>query len=216
MTGMKGDPETALTRYLAMGPNRSLRRLAVELGAIGIAVHEDTVRRWSARYGWQAQARAFEARRDEEEAQRVTSLARGLGDADDMHERHAALGRELVRLADEWARKLVAEGHPVTPTDVARWAEAGVRIERLAMGEATSRTEVHRTTYNTLLVGVLELFKAVVQPAIPGDEREMVSREFADGVNAITGKVLEGDGKTAASRAAEAGSSIVYDETLSA
>ena len=65
------------------------------------------------------------------------------------------------------------------------------------MGEATSRTEVNRTTYSTLLVGVLELFKTVVQPAIPGEAREMVSREFADGVNAITGKVL-GDAKTAA------------------
>ena len=29
-------------------------------------------------------------------------------------------------------------------------------------------------------------------------EREMVSREFADGVNAITGKVLNGNAKTAA------------------
>lgn len=198
MNGSKGDPETALTRYLAMGPNRSLRRLAVELGEHGIAVHEDTVRRWSARYGWQAQVRAFESRRQQEEEQRVTSLARGLGDADDMYERHANLGRELVRLANEWAQKLVAEGHPMTPTDVARWAEAGVRIERLAMGEATSRTEVNRTTYNTLLVGVLDLFKTVVQPAISGEAREMVSREFADGVNAITGKVLEGGAKTAA------------------
>ncbi len=198
MPGLKGDPETALTRYLAMGPNRSLRRLAAELGENGIAVHEDTVRRWSARYGWQAQVQAFEARRYEEEEQRVTSLARGLGDADDMHERHASLGRELVRLANEWARKLVEEGHPVTPIDVARWAEAGVRIERLAMGEATSRTEVNRTTYNTVLVGVLELFKAVVQPAIPGDARELVAREFADGVNAITDKVIDGNAKTAA------------------
>ena len=198
MSALKGDPETALTRYLAMGPNRSLRRLAVELGKSGIAVHEDTVRRWSARYGWQTQVQAFDARRYEEEEQRVESLARGFGEADDMNQRHAALGRELVRLANEWAQKLVAEGHPMTPTDVARWAEAGVRIERLAMGEATSRTEVNRTTYNTLLVGVLELFKTIVQPAIAGDAREMVSREFADGVNEISGKVLGGNAKTAA------------------
>ena len=181
-----------------MGSGRSLRRLAAELGEHGVTVHEDTVRRWSSRYGWQAQVQAFEARRHQEEEQRVDSLARSLSESDAMNDRHATLGQELVRLANDWARKLVEKGHPMTPTDVARWAEAGVRIERLAMGEATSRTEVNRTTYTAVLMGVLELFKAVVQPALPGDARELVAREFADGVNEITTKVIGDDAKTAA------------------
>ena len=189
------DATSALGAYLGM-QRRSLRRLVRELAKRDMHVSLWTVKRWSVRHEWQAEAAAYDARRAVENDRRMEVVANYADGSVSMAERHAGLGRQLQELAREWAQTYIAEGYPATAADVARWAEAGVRIERLAMGEATSRTEVNRTTYNTVLVGVLELFKTVVQPAIPGDARELVAREFADGVNAITDKVLDGDART--------------------
>lgn len=191
------DATSALGAYLGM-ERRSLRRLVRELADRHIHVSLWAVKWWSVRHDWQAEAAAYDARRTEEDDRRMEVVATYADENRTMEERHGGLGRKLQDLASEWAERYITEGHPLTPTEVVKWAESGVAIERLATGQATSRTEINRTTYNTLLVGVLELFKTVVQPAIPGDAREMVSREFADGVNAITDRMLEGNAKTAA------------------
>ena len=190
------DATAALGAYLGM-ERRSLARLVQDLEARGIRVSLWTVKRWSARHDWQAEAEAYDAQRAAEGERRTEMVANYADASIPMAERHAVLGRKLQQLATEWAQRYVKEGKPLTAAEVVKWAETGVAIERLALGQATSRTEVNRTTYNTVLVGVLELFKTVVQPAIPGDDREMVSREFADGVNEITGKVI-GNGNSAA------------------
>ncbi len=109
-----------------------------------------------------------------------------------MNDRHASLGRNLQALATEWAQKLVEEGQPMTPSDVVRWAEAGVRIERLALGQATSRTEVN---YNRIAAPILALFQQIVQPALPEPVRAQVVRDFADGVNEIRDNVSGDEGK---------------------
>ena len=188
------DATAALGAYLGM-ERRSLRRLVRELETRGLHVSLWTVKRWSVRHDRQAEAAAYDARRAEIDDRRMDVVANYADASVSMAERHAGLGRKLQELAREWAQKYIAEGYPATAADVARWAEAGVAIERLALGQATSRTEVNRTTYTAVLMGVLELFKAVVQPALPGDARELVAREFADGVNDITAKVLESNTK---------------------
>ena len=183
------DATTALGVYLGM-ERRSLHRLVRELARRQIHVSLWTVKRWSARHDWQAEAAAFDAQRAEEHDRRTEMLATYTDETIPMAERHAVLGRKLQDLAQEWAQRYVEDGKPLTANEVVKWAETGIAIERLALGQATSRTEINRVTYNTVLVGVLELFKTVVQPAIPLNERELVARDFADGVNAITGKVI--------------------------
>ena len=47
---------TALNMYLALGPDRSLKRLAAEAKKAGISLSIATLKRWSPRYGWQQAA----------------------------------------------------------------------------------------------------------------------------------------------------------------
>ena len=179
---MRIDPGTALVRYLAQGPTRSLSRLYRELVAEGIEVSDSTIKKWSTRNEWQVHVRAFEARQREIEEQRLEALAHGWDQTEAMNNRHAELGAELQRLASAWAKKLAEDGHPMSPRDVARWAEAGVRIERLAVGAATSR---HEHSWNEFILPVLALFQQVVVPRVPEDNRQTILTDFADGVNQI-------------------------------
>ena len=179
---MRMDPGTALVRYLAMGPTRSLSRLYHELVAEGIEVSDSTIKKWSTRNEWQVHVRAFEVRQREIEEQRLEALAHGWDQTEAMNNRHAELGAELQRLASTWAKKLAEDGHPMSPRDVARWAEAGVRIERLAVGAATSR---HEVGWDQFILPVLALFQQVVVPRVPEDSRETILMDFADGVNQI-------------------------------
>ena len=188
------DATAALGAYLGM-ERRSLRRLVRDLAGRGLHVSLWTVKRWSVRHDWQAEAAAYDATRAVANDRRMDVVANYADESVPMAARHAGLGRKLQDLATEWAARYVTEGQPLTPAEVVKWAEAGVAIERLALGQATSRSEVNRTTYTAVLVGVLELFKAVVQPALPGEAREIVAREFADGVNDITAKVLDSNTK---------------------
>lgn len=170
-------PDAALVRYLAQGPGRSLTRLHAELIAEGHSVHVKTVQRWSHRHDWQTHAKAHDAR--QRESQDVSVVSRAIA----MEGRHVELGRELQRMALVWAQKLQEEGHPLTPTEVARWAEAGVRIERLAVGAATSRTEVNVQVWSQLLVQVGALFEQVIMPVLPQGQRDVVARQLANGLN---------------------------------
>lgn len=172
-------PDAALVRYLAQGPGRSLTRLHAELEHEGHSIHVKTVQRWSHQHGWQTYAKAHDAR--QRESQDTTVVSRAVA----MEGRHAELGRELQRMALMWAVKLQEEGHPLTPTEVARWAEAGVRIERLAVGAATSRTEVNVQVWSQVLVAIGALFDQVVTPALPQAKRDLVARELAEGLNGI-------------------------------
>ena len=66
-------------------------------------------------------------------------------------------------------------------------ARAGVRIDWLAIGEATSRSEV---TWNAFIRPVLNLFQQMVQPALPAEMREAVTAGFADEVNQVHGGLV--------------------------
>lgn len=171
-------PDEALVRYLALGPQRSVRLLHEHLAKEGIAVHPTTMRKWSADRAWRLHASEYDSRiRVSRESSAVARAATLDGD-------HATLGRELQRLAMDWARRLEEEEAPMTATEVARWAEAGVRIERLAFAASMGRKE---TLASAFVLPVLRLYRDLVQPALRDDLREAVDREFAEGINAITG-----------------------------
>ena len=182
---LRVDASTALTRYLGMGPGRSLSRLHRELTESGVSVSADTIKRWSSKHEWQTHVQAFESRQHQIEGERLESLAHGWDRTESMNERHAALGAELQRLAAVWAGRLAEEGHPMTPAEVAKWAEAGVRIERLAVGAATARTEViGPAAWNAVIVPILTIFQNVTAD-LPPDVRNQIAAPFADEVNAL-------------------------------
>lgn len=75
-------------------------------------------------------------------------------------------------------------GTPLTPSDIARLADVGTKIERLAVGEATSRIEVVENTLRAMVMEISALFREV--NVYPDQDDRM--REFGTGADAIIGR----------------------------
>lgn len=170
--------------YLALGGDRSLVRVQELCTAIAPESVPSlrTLKGWSTQFEWVKDAEAFDARRS---AQNTEVL---LQDTFDIDRRHGQVGRALQQLALLGLNKAAPEqggvrvlGSDVRPGDIARLAEAGVRIERLAAGLATERTEVLVQVWNAITVQVVELFLTVNGIV---DENARAVR-FAEGIDRI-------------------------------
>lgn len=174
-------PQEAMLRYLSMGQQRSINKLVAELDAADLHVNRVTVEHWSKRDGWVAQAREFdamyEARLRDELAS--TAVERDL--------RQARMGYMMQRVALRGLSELdTAEELHLEPGEIARFADTGMRLERLAQGAANSNVTV---IYNQFMGPVLQLFQTVVA-TLPDNVRGQVTKQFADGVNGIRDAVF--------------------------
>lgn len=112
--------------------------------------------RWSSQYDWTERARAWDdsiidrIRKDREKE----LIA--------MRKRHIEAGQAMQSVAARSMLKAVNEKTEIPLEDVPRWMWAGVRIERLAAGEATENVR-----QETILPNVLE----VRIPDVGGNER---------------------------------------------
>ena len=130
----------AFDAYVGLGPNRSLERLHDVLAAdpgrhrLKTAPGLRTLYRWSAALHWQDRIADLEreARRGDA-AEHVEALRL-------MNDRHAQEGVALQQRAVQRLRALL-DGE-LTPSEAIRALGEGVRIERLARGEVTDRTQV--------------------------------------------------------------------------
>lgn len=123
----------AFGRYWELGAVRSIELLREVLEASGRAPSLRTLYEWSRRYQWQRRIHDLErdARASEDEARR--SALR------EMHERQA---REALFLQQRGAEWLAALGpDEASPEAAIRAIVEGAKLERLARGEATERTE---------------------------------------------------------------------------
>lgn len=145
--------------YLAMGSHRSLEKLHATLTNGGLSLTLNTLKNYSARYGWQQRLRtaeeAAQAQLDEErDAERL------LG----MNERQANYGELAQRLAGHYLGEIFARVRvdPTavrgTPTDITRLLAEGSRMERLARGEVTNRTEARVQAYGVMVRQITEVF----------------------------------------------------------
>lgn len=89
---------TAFAEYCALGPARSLRKLATVWGKNGAYVGQ--LERWSSQYKWVERAKQYDAERI---AERV---AKKQVDREQMEDRHAKEAKE----EQSWARKILQEG----------------------------------------------------------------------------------------------------------
>lgn len=180
--------EQAKLRYLALGPQRSLRWLGEILDEEGLHVNKNTIREWSARDGWVEAAEDFD--RTREQSLRANLAANAV----DMDLRQVRIGRIMQDIAtDQLGRvyrdieKAGEEDDPVlTLAEIRALVADGVRIERLAAGASTSNATV---TFNTHIQPVLVLFQQLVG-TLPEELRSQLTRKFADGVNQIRDVVL--------------------------
>ena len=130
-----GRQRAAFARYWELGPRRTIRNLHARLlseegdGAPSLS----TLFQWSRRFHWQTQLQDLE-----QEAAAAADAARR-GAQREMAERHATEGLLLQKTGTEWIQRVPEER--ITADAAIRALMDGTKLERLARGEPTDRSE---------------------------------------------------------------------------
>lgn len=192
------DPEVYFALYAGLGAGRSLNGVLDLCRAAGVkAPGVSTINGWSQRYGWLERVREYE------ESLRQASATEVVDSLAAMNDRQANLGRALqaaaalglanMRQADPRLLNLKPEG-------MATLAKEGARLERLALGEATERTEIISRLANIVIVEIAVLFDRINGTDTPEAQRRRA--DFAFGVDAIMGRfAIEAESQPAAGAA---------------
>ena len=126
--------QRAFDLYWGLGHDRTIERLHEALRASGPVRSQRTLYEWSRQLHWQD--RIGELERDARfaaDAARVQALR-------EMAERHAKEALLLQQKGAEWLTTIAV--HRVTADGAIRALVEGVRMERLARGEATEKKEI--------------------------------------------------------------------------
>jgi hypothetical protein len=145
-----GRAEACWLVYLSLGPGRSLSRLKRTLTDLGLEISLNTLKGYSVRHGWSDRARFH----DEAHAVDDGALA-----TTDMASRQADMGTAMQSLAEHNLGRLLEQPDlQLTPTEISRLAEVGVRIERQARNADVTRHEVIHTVFNPFIAALGDLF----------------------------------------------------------
>lgn len=150
--------ETFFGIYYEMGAGRSLQKLAELCSKIGLKRALSTFTRWSVEHGWQNRILEVDSKLQ------ATREASHFAKIQVMNERQAQDARNLQALGRAGMTGLVnimkQTGQlELGPQDIVTLIREGAKLERLALGEVTDRTEMIVLVYNVMLLGVVEIFK---------------------------------------------------------
>lgn len=131
----------AFSIYRDMGAGRTSAKVGKQLGKSATLMEG-----WSVRWNWVARAESWDAYVDREKRQQNLQAIL------DMNERH-------IRLALMVQNKLVAglqslQGEGLSARDLSTFMDMAIRVERLARGSATDRTEVSGTDGGPVVIRV--------------------------------------------------------------
>lgn len=144
---MKEKAQTLFYVYYQMGAERTLSRLSEICDAIRVRACVSTLEKYSVEYEWQRQILELDNRASEDrEAEAVRTIQQ-------MNDRHAQIHQAFLNLGVAGIRHLQdnlrakreaqkPETLDLSIQDIARILDQSQKGERLARGEATSRTEV--------------------------------------------------------------------------
>ena len=142
--------------YRDMGVARSLRQMA---HVPGCTSQRRQCNRWSTRWRWVERCGQYDdylerqARLQQERERRA------------MHKRHAKMGMLAqtfaVRKLEKMASRIEQDEERVSPGEVARILEIGVKVERLARGEPTDSHEVSGPSGGPLKLDLVETLKRI-------------------------------------------------------
>lgn len=127
----------AFLLYRDAGRNRNVSRIAEGLGK-----HPNNLWKWMKRHNWKERVLAWDQLIDDE-------FRSGL-----VHERVMAtrdiieLGRGLRMKAAEALNIMIENNEVLDKKDILPWAELGVKLERLGLGESTETVEITREIDN--------------------------------------------------------------------
>ena len=160
--------------YYQMGLDRSLEKMADLTAALGLKnTTLNTLKRYSSDFGWQQRVLELDARQQEARNQDHMQAIQTMND------RQSNIGRAMQGLGAQGLRGLQA--NLLNVNEVVSLSREGARMERLAMGEATSRSEVATQVVNRVVIAIVELFNQV-NDISDNDERR---RQFALGADQI-------------------------------
>ena len=115
--------------YRDMGPERSLEKVRKKLREEGKKVTIALIYKWSKKYNWVERAIAYDDYLDGlkriEQEKAIKEMA----------ERHAQIAKAMLDKVYE--RVIKIDPNKLKPSDVAKWVEVAIKIERLARGEPT-------------------------------------------------------------------------------
>ena len=159
--------------YYQIGPERSLEKMAELCAGMGLKIGLSSLKRYSYTFGWQQRVMEVDAKYQEErDAQHAQAIQT-------MNDRQAGIGRAMQGLGAQGLRNIQAS--LLNPSEITSLTREGVRIERLAMGEATSRSEVAIQVVNRVILAIVDLFNQI-NNINNADERK---RQFALGADHI-------------------------------
>lgn len=172
--------------YEQMGNTRSLNRLCELVHSVGSQISFKTLARYSAKYGWQVKILERIARQESAGFPDVKAQV------EEMTRRHVETFQDIGALVTagikHYRKKIegsLAAGWGGTLAiplpEIARLAETYQRGERLARGEATSKSEVIVEVVAPLVKDFYTIFLAV--NVITNDPPELVKRRQAEFIN---------------------------------
>ena len=124
----------AFGAYWRLGQERSIERLHAALKAEGNVPSLRTLYEWSSKYRWQDRVADLERRaRVAEDEVRLAAIR-------EMQERQAKEGLLLQQRGAQWLAQINDE--QASPEAAIRAVVEGAKLERLARGEPTERTEI--------------------------------------------------------------------------
>jgi len=180
--------------YLMMGPDRSLAKLRETLASLGLSLTLNTLKNYSVRFHWQQRLQTAQglAQAQKQEQDTSTLIA--------MNERQASIGELSQRLAAHYLtqtfNQVLADPASVqgTSQDIARLMTEGSRLERLARGEVTNRTEARVQAYSVMVSQISEVFVNVARVhSLSPDAIE----DFTRGADAVVRNALTEGGDEA-------------------
>jgi hypothetical protein len=123
--------------YRDMGQGRSLRKLAGDAKCISKVAQ---LRRWSSRWRWVERCQKYDDHLEYQDRLQQEKERR------EMHKRHAKMGMLAqsfaVRKLEKLSNRIEQGEEHVSPGEVARILDVGVKVERLARGESTESHEL--------------------------------------------------------------------------
>jgi hypothetical protein len=162
--------------YLSLGRDRSLAKLHALLSGLGLKISMGTIKNYCARGKWIERAAEQDKATSIEKAEESNALATRVAE---LNHRHAQYGIALQRISFTGLRTL--DPKSFSPTEVTNMLEKGIKLERLAEGEATDRHELTVQIVEPLVRQIATLFEQVNMMA----DAHARSRQFRIGADAI-------------------------------
>jgi hypothetical protein len=167
--------------YLAMGDQRSLPKLQGILADGGLTITVNTLKNYSVNYDWQGR---IVSATDKAQTLQANNHATTISE---MNNRQARVGSAMLQIAGRGLVQVNNNIDQLTPRDTGYLADIGVKLERLARGEATTRAAIEVEVLAPVIHNIVALFQQVNVY----DDADRRKREFGVGADRIIEQAVD-------------------------